>query len=141
MAEWLRDHPRAAAAHRWQGILHKDRDALRTAVALDADERLARIYLLRELINAVAFATRHLPDGELLYEAEVVHHSLSEAAQLLAQLPEDEERRSLARGVAQQQALVEDFLAWSAQPEGISFEQWCERRQRHYVWGVMYSFD
>lgn len=141
LAEWLRDAPDDAAVHRWFGILHKDRAALRTAVALDAGEVLARNYLLRELIDSVAFATHHLPDGELVYETAFVHECLAEATELLAQLPDDEAKPFFTRILGQQRQLVEDFLAWSAQPEGMSFEDWCERRQRDYTWGVYYGFD
>ena len=141
LAQWLREAPGDAAVHRWLGILHNDRAALRAAVALDAGELLARIYLLRNLIASVAFATHHLPDGELLYETTFVQDCLSEGAQLLAQLPEGEEKTFLARALAQQRQLVEDFLSWSGQPEGVTFEQWCERRQRDYTWGVYYGFD
>lgn len=141
LAEWLREAPGDAAVHRWLGILRKDRAALRAAVALDAEERLARIYLLRNLIDSVAFATHHLPEGELLYETAFVQGCLNEAAQLLEQLPDDEEKMFLARVFAQQRQLVEDFLSWSGQPEGATFEQWCEHRQRDYTWGVYYGFD
>ncbi len=118
LAQWLREAPGDAAVHRWLGILHNDRAALRAAVALDAGELLARIYLLRNLIASVAFAAHHQPDGELLYETIFVQDCLSEGAQLLAQLPEDEEKTFLARALAQQRQLVEDFLSWSGQPEG-----------------------
>ena len=141
LAGWLRDAPDDAAVHRWLGILHKDRAALRTAVALDADEVLARDYLLRELINSVAFATHHLPDGELVCEIAFVQECLAEAAGLLVQLPHSEGKPRFAGALAQQRQLVEDFLAWSEQPEGVAFEQWCERRQREYIWGVYYAFD
>lgn len=141
LAEWLRDHPHDAAGHRWWGILHNDRAALRAAVVLDANEVLARIHLLRNLIDCVAFATHHLPEGGLVYETAFVNQCLGEATQLLAQLPAGEERHAHAMALAQQQMLVDDFLDWSRQPEGIGFEQWCERRQRQHTWGVLYSFD
>jgi len=141
LAEWLRDEPGDAVVHRWLGILHKDRAALRTAVALDPGEVLARHHLLRDLINSVAFATHHLPDGELVCETAFVQECLAEATGLLAQLPDGEEKSLFARALAQQHQLVDDFLVWCGQPEGATFEQWCERRRRHYTWGVHYSFD
>lgn len=141
LAEWVRDRPHDAVGHRWQGIVRNDRAALRLAIALDADEVPARIHLLRNLIDCVAFATHHLPDGELLYETAFVHQCLAEAAQLLAQLPACGEKDACAIALERQRTLVDDFLAWSVQPEGLGFAQWCERRQRHHAWSATYSFS
>lgn len=140
LAQWRQDQPQDAVVHRWLGILHKDRAALRIAVALDADEMPARNYLLRDLINSLAFATHHLPDGELVCETTFVRECLAEATELLAQLKDDEGKALFTRALTQQRELVEDFLAWRDRPEDLTFEQWCECRQRQYVWGVMYSF-
>ena len=79
LAQWTGDFPEDATGHRWSGYFLGDREALRTAVQLEAGDHFARICLVQQLLGMVDHATHHLPEGELLYVDELVLACLAEA--------------------------------------------------------------
>ena len=140
LAQWTGDFPEDATGHRWSGYFLGDRDALRTAVQLEAGDHFARICLVQQLLGMVDHATHHLPEGELLYVDELVLACLAEAEAHLQHLVETPDHASLATRHAQQHAMVSDYLEYRSDPQG-SFADWCEQRQRQHPWMATYSYD
>ena len=139
LAQWTRDFPEDAAGHRWSGYFLSDRDALRTAVRLDACDHFARTCLIQQLLKMVDHATHHLPEGELLYVDELVLACLAEAEIHLQHLVELPDHTELSAWHAQQHAMVSDYLQYRKDPQG-SFADWCEQRQRRHPWVATYSY-
>ena len=139
LAQWTRDFPEDAAGHRWSGYFLHDRDALRTAVGLDAGDHFARICLTQQLLKMVDHATHHLPEGELLYIDELVLACLAESEMHLQHLVDTPDHGQLSAWHAQQHTMVSDYLEYRKDPQG-SFADWCEQRQRQHPWAASYSY-
>ena len=85
------------------------------------------------------YATHHLDEGFFIGEPAEARDALERVARLIAEAPDARPFERPADEAAQLQALLDDWQAYSARPEG-SFADWCADRQRPYAWAKKYYY-
>ena len=136
---WIDDEPTAHAPLRWLGLLQSDGDLLRRALAVSPGDVAVRHRLIDFALGAVEYATHHLDEGFFIGEPAEARDALERVARLIAEAPDARPFERPADEAAQLQALLDDWQAYSARPEG-SFADWCADRQRPYAWAKKYYY-
>lgn len=137
---WVDSEPKAHAPLRWLGLLQNDGDLLRWALSVRPDDVAVRYRLIDFALGAADYATHHLDEGFFIGEPADARQALELAAQLIAEAPDASPFSRHSEEAAQLSALLDDWQAYSAQPEG-SFADWCIERQRPYAWAKKYYYS
>ncbi len=103
LLEWTMVEANCSEPHRWLG----DHEHLKLAIDLDPDDQLARKKLIVSFLSRVG--TYELPD-RYIGSPENDLGLLNEAETLLPGLRGDEDRRSLAASIAEERALIREYL-------------------------------
>ncbi|MBD9677569.1 hypothetical protein IB274_12730 [Pseudomonas sp. PDM18] len=136
---WIDSEPTAHAPLRWLGLLQNDGDLLRRALAARPEDVAVRFRLIDFALGAADYATHHLDEGFFIGEPAEAREALDLAARLINEAPDASPfARQVEEGV-QLSALLDDWLTYSAQPEG-DFAAWCAERQRPYAWAKKYYY-
>lgn len=136
---WIESEPTAHAPLRWLGLLQNDGDLLRRALAVGPHDVAVRCRLIDFALGAADFATHHLDEGFFIGEPAEAREALELATGLIAEAPDAAPFARQADEVAQFTALLDDWQAFSARPDG-SFVDWCAERQRPYAWAKKYYY-
>ncbi|MDF3866853.1 hypothetical protein P3W53_20420 [Pseudomonas denitrificans (nom. rej.)] len=136
---WIDGEPTAHAPLRWLGLLQNDGDLLRRALAVGPDDVAVRYRLIDFALSAADYAMHHLDEGFFIGEPAEAREALSLAARLISEAPDSSPFARQVEEGAQLSAMLDDWQAYSAQPQG-SFADWCTERQRPYVWAKKYYY-
>ena len=136
---WIDGEPTAHAPLRWLGLLQNDGDLLRRALVTGPDDVAVRYRLIDFALGAADYATHHLDEGVFIGEPADAREALALATGLITEAPDAGPFTRQTDEVAQLTALLDDWQAYSAHPEG-SFVDWCAERQRPYAWAKKYYY-
>ncbi|MEP9319107.1 hypothetical protein ABKS89_18365 [Pseudomonas sp. LABIM340] len=136
---WIDGEPTAHAPLRWLGLLQNDGDLLRRALAVGPDDVAVRYRLIDFALGAADYAMHHLDEGFFIGEPARAREALERVAQLIAEAPDASPFSRPTTEAVQLSAMLDDWQAYSAQPEG-DFATWCAERQRPYAWAKKYYY-
>ena len=136
LASWAAAEPASHTALRWLGLLERDPERLARALSLAPDDVPVRRRLVDLLLGHVDFATHHLGEGRFIGDLASARHSLAEAQARIDAAPDRDPFARTRDEVAQLEALLDDWEAFCAAPDG-AFPEWCARRGRDYRWPVI----
>lgn len=117
----------------------QDPSAYVTAVRINPRNQPARRALARACIEAIDFATHHLPDyfiGEPAQTKEWVR----EAYDHLRYIEAREVLKGLKEELSYLESLLNDWMAYQQAPNG-DFGEWCSSHGRNYRWIRSYNYD
>ncbi|MGC4011646.1 MAG: hypothetical protein QM805_23240 [Pseudomonas sp.] len=140
LQSWIDDEPTAHAPLRWLGLLQNDGDLLRRALAAAPDDVAVRYRLIDFALGAADYAMHHLDEGCFIGEPADARAALETAAQLVEEAPDASPFGRHTEEAAQLTAMLDDWLTFSAAPEG-AFVDWCIERQRPYAWAKKYYYS
>ena len=81
----------------------------------------------------------HLDEGFFIGEPAEARAALETVTQLVEEAPDARPYVRHTEEAVQLAAMLNDWLAYSAAPEG-SFVDWCIERQRPYAWAKKYYY-
>lgn len=136
---WIDGEPTAHAPLRWLGLLQNDGDLLRRALATASDDVAVRYRLIDFALGAADYAMHHLDEGFFIGEPAEARAALETVTQLVEEAPDARPYVRHTEEAVQLAAMLNDWLAYSAAPEG-SFVDWCIERQRPYAWAKKYYY-
>lgn len=133
LIEWVRLFPKDGIAHRWQGYIARDADALRTAVTIDDQDAVARWLLILHVMRGVDFAMHHLVESLFIGLETDTLAELDEIDHHLAMLPQGALRENLEIRFREQRQLLSQWIEYKAAPQG-GFPEWCVQNGQSYQW-------
>lgn len=137
---WVDDEPTAHQPLRWLGLLQGDGDFLRRALAVRPDDVPVRYRLIDFALGHVEYATHHLNEDFFIGDPVEAREDLALAARLIDEAPDPQPFAHQREEATQLNALLDDWHAYSAQPEG-TFVEWCVERQRTYAWTKSFYYS
>ncbi|MFU8807234.1 MAG: hypothetical protein ACNA8W_25720 [Bradymonadaceae bacterium] len=135
LEDWTKAMPEDGMPHRWKGLYFHDINALRRAVELSPDDRLARISLIYRHVGFVDYAIHHLPHG-YIGDAEEDLQLLAETYALFEGLEEDDDVANLREELIGLERVVELWIGYRETGKEMPFHKYCEERgfdSRPYV--------
>ena len=137
---WVRECPADIIPMRWLGLLKRNTEYLRSALAILPEDIPVRRKLVDLALADVEFATHHLDETVFLGSVDDAAAALREAGEWLNAATPVEMFADLRQNFEHLNQVLLDWKAYQAAPDG-SFPQWCRSKGRSYHWGNKFYYD
>ena len=139
LIQWAGQLDRPLIPVRWLALLDRDPKLLARVLDADPGDAQVRAILADRLLGFVDHATRHLHEGQFIGDVDESLENLRQAEALIGTAPNPAALASLAAELADFRALLADWQAYQATPEG-AFPDWCAARGRTYGWSAAFYY-
>ena len=139
LTSWHAESPEEWVAMRWLGLVERQEELLRRALALEPGDFPVRKVLAQWALDRVGYATHHLGESRFLGEVDDAERALRDARELLVGCPEQAGLEYLRQKLLRNTALIADWKTFSEEGTG-TFPEWCASQGRDYQFTPTYYY-